>query len=52
MVSENSRTNIVRNPGDHKVTFTVMIACAVQAGINVCPLNYHERHIFFHHLKP
>ena len=32
MVSRNSRTSIVREPGEHKVTFTVTLACAVQAG--------------------
>lgn len=32
MVSGNSRTSVVREPGEHKVTFTVTIACAVQAG--------------------
>ena len=32
MVSENSESNIAREPGEHKVTFTVTLACAVQAG--------------------
>ncbi len=32
MVSENSRTSLDREPGEHKVTFTVTLACAVQSG--------------------
>ena len=48
MVSGHSGISIVRAPGDHKVTFTVMIACAVQAGSNQFMVNCHDLpHSFF-----
>jgi hypothetical protein len=45
MVSENGSGSILPEAGEHKVTFTVTLACAVQAGNTSIPhLNEYLSH--------